>query len=146
MLADCKRPIWIVCLSLSVFFFTFGCRLSNIGDDNISLEPVRRLRIRTNEGQREQLFEQFEKFAEKHNFEIRITDYGGRGEHFQVWISGDSIQIISEDVPGDSSLFGVDFYGKHPGYPVDEKTVDGLLNDLKEFISEIPGVTITEQK
>lgn len=136
--------ILILCLCFSVLLFTLGCIL-NIAD-GLSLEPVRRLRITIDESQREDLFAQFQKFAEKHGFEIQITDYGNRGEYFQVWMTHDNIQIISENAPGDARLFDVGFYGLYPGYPVDEEVVDELLNDLKSFISEIPNVTITEER
>lgn len=62
------------------------------------------------------------------------------------WMSRDDIRIIAGDVPPDPTRVPVRFYAKHPGYPVDEETVDELFSDLKSFISEIPNVTITEEK
>lgn len=56
-----------------------------------------------------------------------------------------NIQIISENVPGNSGIYDVDFYGLYPGAPVDEEAVNELVTELKSFISEIPNVTITEK-
>jgi hypothetical protein len=58
----------------------------------------------------------------------------------------DNVQITSGNSPRDPSLYEVDIYGLDPGSPVDEETVDDLVNDLKGYINEIPNVTITEEK
>jgi len=146
MSADRVKLIITGCLYLGAMLGALGCTLLNKVADGISMEPVRRLRITIDESQREELFEQFQKFAEKHSFEIDITDFNTNGEHFQVWMSGDGIQIVADDDPGNSRSVSIDFYGKYPGSPVDEETVDELLNELKSFISEIPNVTISEKK
>ena len=144
MSVNSVKPILIAWLCLVALLFTLGCIL-NIAD-GISLEPVRGLRITIDESQRDDLFAQFQKFADKYRFEIDITDFNTNGEHFQVWMSGDSIQIVASDVPEEPNEVSIDFYGLYPGYPVDEETVDEFLNDLESFISEIPNVTITEVK
>ena len=130
----------------------FGCIVIYLGmyilniADGISLEPVRGLRITIDESQRDDLFAQFQKSADKYRFEIDIAVFITNGEHFQVWMSEDSIQIVASDVPEEPTEVPIDFYGLYPGYPVDEETVDEFLNDLESFISEIPNVTITEVK
>ena len=107
--------------------------------------PERSLRVTIDKSQREQLFDQLSKFAEKHSFEHQITDFDKKGENFQYWMSRDDITIIASN-PFDPGKFNIRFYAKYPGYPVDEEIVDELLNDLKSFISEIPNVTISEEK
>jgi hypothetical protein len=131
---------------LVVLLFTFGCTLFSNIEDQVSLEPVRRFRVKIEEAQREELFDQFENFAEKHDFKIEITDFGNRGKHFQVWMARDNIQIVAADVPGDPSTYSVDLLGMYPGVPVDEEAIDELLIELKSYISEIPNVTISEEK
>jgi hypothetical protein len=130
---------------LAVLLFTFGCTLFSNIEDSYKLEPVRRLRVKIEEGQREELFDQFEKFAEKHDFRIEITDFANMGKYFQVWMVRDNIQVVAEDVPGDPSTYDVDFLGLYPGQPVDEEAIDELLIELKSFLSEIPNVSITER-
>ena len=108
--------------------------------------PIRSLRITIDKSQRERLFDQFRKFADKHGFEYQISDFNTNGENFQFWMSRDDITIIANNVPPNPTRVPIRFYAKYPGYPVDEETVDELFSDLKSFISEIPNVTITEEK
>ncbi|MCI0550215.1 MAG: hypothetical protein L0287_04615 [Anaerolineae bacterium] len=146
MLNECKKPFILICLCMNALFVTFACALTNSVGGGNSLQPVRGLRVTIEESQREELFAQFQKFAEKNDFKIEITDYGKRGKHFQVWMARDDIQIISQDASDDLRVFSIYFYGKYPGAPVDEKVVDNLLSNLRDFINEIPNVTITEEK
>lgn len=108
--------------------------------------PVRSLRITLDKSQREQLFDQLRKFADKHGFEYQITDFNTNGENFQFWMSRDDIKIIANNVPPDPTRIPIRFYAKYPGYPVDEETVDELLIDLKSFIGDIPNIMITEEQ
>lgn len=136
----------VVFICLGVLLFALGCILPNRTVYPNSLEPVRRLRVTIGENQRDELFDQFQLFAEKHDFEIQITDYGNMGEYFQVWIAGEDIQIVSEDEPGNPRVYSIDFLARYPGYSVGEDAVDELLNDLKSYLNEIPNLTITEEK
>lgn len=108
--------------------------------------PIRSLRLTIDKSQREELFDQLRTFAEKHGFEYELTDFNTNGENFQFWMSRDDITIIANNVPPNPARVPIRFYAKYPGYPVDEETVDELLNDLKSFLGEIPKVTITEEK
>ena len=106
---------------------------------------MRSLQITLDKSQREELFGQFQKFADEHTAKLLLTEYEGT-EHFLVEIWGESTLITASDDPGNSKSISIFFSGKFPGYPADEETIDELLNDLKSFISEIPNVTITEEK
>lgn len=108
--------------------------------------PIRSLTLTIDKSKREELFDQLRKFSEKHGFEYQLTDFNTKGENFQFWMSREDIFITASNVPPDPTMVFIDFYRKYPGYPVDEEVVDELLNDLKGFISEIPNVTITEEK
>lgn len=138
------RIIGLVCLG--VLLFVVGCILPNRTAYPNSLEPVKRLRVTIEENQREELFNQFQEFAEKNDFDIEITDYGNMHEYYLVWMARDNIQIVSVNEPGDPREYSVDFLGLYPGNTVDEDAIDELLNDLKSYINEIPNVTITEEK
>ena len=96
---------------------------------------------------REELFVQLQKFADKHIFEIQIDEINAAsGTHFNVWMSRDDILIIAGDVPKAPTKVGISFYDKDPSHPTHKETVDDLFSDLKSFISEIPNITITEEK
>ena len=139
------RLLVIGYLYLAALLFTCGCTLISNVEDSAKLEPIRRLRVKIEEGRREELFDQFKIFAEEHDFKIEITDYGNMGKHFQVWMVRDNIQIVAEDVPGDPSVYDVDFLGFYPGQPVDRETIAEMVIELMSYISEIPNVSITER-
>ena len=73
MAAYQTKFILIGWLCLSVLLFTWGCVLpSTVTGDN-SLMAVRSLRVEIEESQREELFTQFQKFAEENDFKIEIS-------------------------------------------------------------------------
>jgi len=132
---------------LGVLLCILGCiaavASNTIAGDGEQL-PIRSLRVTIDENQREELFDQLRKFAEKHGFKISIRDSGLSDELFVVDMRRDDIKIISRN-PFDPRIFRVSFYNKYPALPTSQETVDDLVNDLKAFISEIPNVKITEE-
>ncbi len=135
-------------LLLGVLLCILGCigcvALNTIDSDGEQL-PLRSLRVTIAEGQREELFDQLRKFADKHGFEYQIADFNTNGEIFQFWMSRDDIKIISRN-PFDPGIFRISLYYKSPTVPASQETVDDLVNDLKSLISEIPNATISEEK
>ena len=153
MLTQRTKLIVIVCLSLC--FAAMACvlvfpriisllNMMEIGSKGQA--PIIRITLIIDKSQREELFDKLRNFAEKHGFEYELTDFNTNGENFQFWISRDDLRIIASNVPPDATRVSVRFYAKYPGYPVDEKVVDELFNEVKSLISEIPNVTITEEK
>lgn len=146
------KRIVIVFLSLylGILLLIWGCVSTINGfnkiEESSSQAPIRTLRITIDKSQREELFDQFRKFSEKNGFEIQINDYGTGGESYLVWMSRDDITINASINRHDPNIVSIGIFAKYPGYPVNEGTVDDLLNDLKSFIGEIPNVTITEEK
>ena len=129
-----------------VLLATLGCILPiSVGGGNRML-PLRSLTMTIDKSQRQELFDQLQKFAEKHEFEFQITDFNTNGENFQVWMSGKDLTITVSNVPPDPMIVYVVFSGKYPGVSVDEDEVEELFSDIKSFIAEIPNVTITEEK
>ena len=154
MLRDArKRWMLLICLLISVSLLT-GCvldlkRLGEIARDNRELLPIRSFRITIDPRQREQLFAQFRKFAEKHDFRIEISDYGTNFESYQIWVVKDNIKIIASHSGPDRENISVWFYDQSRAKPTSEETLDqinALYNDLESMILEIPDVTITEEK
>ncbi|MEO7841779.1 MAG: hypothetical protein ABIU06_20745 [Anaerolineales bacterium] len=138
-----------ICLCVSVLFSTLACALvNNVGGGN-SLAPVRTLTLTVDTSQREEFISQLQIFSEKHGFETEIDYYNIKGEHFQFWMLREDIKITVGSVPPDPTLVYIAFYAGYPGAPADEDAVDEvdeLVTDLISFISEIPNVTITEEK
>ena len=112
-----------------------------------SQAPMRTLRVTIDRTQRQELFDQLHNFADKHAFEYSVTDYGGQGKHFLVYILGESIKILTVEASSNLDMFSIGFYVPSPGDPLpNQQTVDDLVVDLKSFISEIPNVRITEEE
>lgn len=153
MLAKRTKLIVIVCLSLC--FMAVACvlgfpritsllKMMEVGSEGQA--PIKSLTLTIDKSQREELFDKLRSFAETHGFEYELTDFNTNGENFQFWMSRDDLRIIANNVPPNVTRVPIRFYAKYPGYPVDEKTIDKLFNEVKSLISEIPNVTITEEK
>jgi len=123
-------------------------RVAEIATNNREQLPIRSLTITIDPGQREELFDQLRKFADKHDLEFMTTDYGTGGERFLVEMLGNHIKILAVDIPEAPTLIAIDFYDQTNVIPVPEEmieTMDDLASDLISFISEIPNLTITEE-
>jgi hypothetical protein len=140
------KLIMPICLCLGVLLSTLACTLVNSVGGGNSLAPVRTLTLTVDTSQREEFISQLQIFSEKHGFETEIDYYNIKGEHFQFWMLREDIKITVGSVPPDPMLVYVAFYGNYPGASVDEDEINELLSDLKNFISEIPNITITEEK
>ena len=148
-----KHTKLIIIVSLFVGIpFLFGClslkQIVEVAGDNQEQLPIRSLTITIDPDHREELFDQFRKFAHKHDFEFMITDYGTGGERFLVEMLGNHIKILAVDISKAPTMIAINFYDQTRVTPVREetiKTIDNLASVLKTFISEIPNVTIVEQ-
>lgn len=96
------------------------------------------------ESRREELFNQLRKFADKHDFEFHLDFYDPDEKIFLVAMYRDDLKILADHAPNDPTMISIDFYERDPANPTPKETVEDLFSDLKRFISEIPGVTITE--
>ena len=56
------------------------------------------------------------------------------------------IKILAVGEPSTPTMISIYFYDEDSAHPVSKETVDDLFSDLKSFISEIPNVTITEER
>jgi hypothetical protein len=146
-----KRANLIAANSLSVFVCILACvgmgkLLTTLGKEN-SQVPVRSLKATMDRNQSQELFDQLHRFADKHAFAYNLTDYGGQGEHFLVYIRGDKIKILTVEASRNLNVFSIRFYAPSPGDPVPaEQMVNDLLADLKDFLSEIPNARVIEEE
>jgi len=113
--------------------------------DNLVKSPARAVAITLDQGQHDQLFEQFRKFAAKHAFAIRIDPIDPTGENFRVYMTSEDIEIVGLD-SGDPGLFEMWFYNMYEERPVPLSVFDELIADLKEYIEEIPNTTFTVEE
>ncbi|MEO7864167.1 MAG: hypothetical protein ABIU05_27785 [Nitrospirales bacterium] len=130
-----------------ILICVFGC--ANLADNFNTKNPTEKLPIRTlsiqiDEDQREELLAQLRKFSEKHALEFYLAFYNNK-ETFSVFMEGKGISIAVVSFVNTLEL-NFRFFEKDPTNPPSQETVDEVFNDLKTFISEIPNVTITDEK
>lgn len=149
MSIDRKKLNLIVFLIVQTILLS-GCfldlkRAVEIASDNQEQLPIRELTITIDPSQRQDLFEQLRRFADKYAFEFHLDFYDPDKEVFLVSMYRDDLKILVDHAPNDPTIISIDFYERNPDNPVPEETIDELLNDLKTFIGEIPNVTITQE-
>ena len=152
-----KRAKWVVLIGsiLGILVCVFGCAKMiatssseyNGRYPSVRL-PIRTLSIQIEENQREELFVQLRKFSDKHQLRFDLNFYKGEegNEIFSVVMYGDTLHISALSKSINTRELDIRFYEEDPTNPPSQETVDELYNDLKAFISEIPNVTIVEEK
>jgi hypothetical protein len=107
---------------------------------------MRSLRITIDVNRREELFTQLREFVEKHRFEILIREVKVHPDGIFIAMYRNDLKMLGNDVPKSPTIISLGFYNRYPLLPASQETVDELFKDLKAFISEIPNVTISEEK
>ena len=85
------------------------------------------------------------KTREKHALEFYLSFYKGK-EIISVVMYGDTLHISALSKSINTTELDIRLYKEDPENPPSRETVDELFSELKAFISEIPNVTITEEK
>ena len=85
------------------------------------------------------------KFSKKHELKFYLNFYRG-GEIFSIEMRGKNLEIAALSKPINTTELNISFFEEDPTNPPSQETVDEVYNDLKSFISEMPNVTITEEK
>lgn len=94
--------------------------------------------------QREELFTQLRKFADKNSLKYILNSYSSDNTLFLVEMHGDGFLITASYVYNSPEKTDISFYNE-ASTPTSQETVDELFNDLKSFFGEIPNVTIAEK-
>lgn len=140
-----KRLIMIASLVLLCIFGCIGlAEIAQKGSEGQA--PIRVLKISIGVDRREELFAQLRKFADKHGFEIYIRDVEVIPEGIFIEMYRADLEILAGSAASDPATIELGIYERDPKNPTPDETVDELVNDLKNFISEIPDVTITEEE
>jgi len=147
-----NRTKLITAMLITILLCIFGCigftELAKKGSEGNL--PIRGLTITIDLSQRDELFDQMQKFANKHAIQIVIRDVevevGPSGKGFFIEMHRSDIQILAVGEPSAPIMVSIDFYDEDPTHPALKKTVDELYGDLRSFISEIPNVMIIEER
>ena len=107
----------------------------------VSQHPRKTLGFVIDLDQREKLFEQLKTFADAHDFDIHIGPTTSAGDTFSIYMSRKDVIVWGNNV---LHPLGYDFafYDKDLDNPVREDVIDGLMSELKRFISEVPNVRV----
>ncbi len=116
--------------------------------------PLREFDVTINVGDQNQLKEAFRKFASKNHFLIWTEDYTPNGQEFVMDLPRWDTEVISSNLaldpneahPLDELPFYVAFYNNNCFHPTVASDVNGLVSDLKTYISQVPTATITDVK
>ena len=130
---------------LGLFSGLLGGKLLTKGNAENTSEvesPIRSVTITIDESQQEELFDQLRKFADKWRYAIRIAPTDQFGQDFLIQMWREDIKVIGV-YPSDPGELKIWFYYTNPASPVPERFFDEEISDLKSFISEIPGATLT---
>jgi len=103
---------------------------------------IRVIRITIDPSQREELFAQLRKFADRWGYAIRIAPLDPNGENFSIQMWRSDIKL-SGLYPNDPGTLDIGFFYTIPTVPVLERYFDEEISDLGSLISEIPSAAMT---
>ena len=147
MSAKSIKLILIICLLSGILLCVLGCAsvipFINLKGNPNSL-PVRSVTITIDANQRNELFTQLRKFADKHSLKFILTFFSAKQDSFLVTIYGDGFHLSADAASISQREISIDFYNEG-STPTPQGTIDALFSDLKSFLGEIPNVTIIDQ-
>jgi hypothetical protein len=131
-----------------VVLFIFGCKGLTQSDQKRSQGnlPIRVLNVKVEVSQRQELSKQLQKFAEKQGFSILIREVRVIPDGIFIDMRRGDFEINAVSDAGDPTLLDFGFYEKDPDDPTPQDVVDDLFNELKNFLNEIPNITIIEEE
>ena len=106
--------------------------------------PLRRFSITIDPKQSQQLIQVLTMFANKNDFKYKIAYYGRTGEDFSFWMERKDLEVITTS-PFTRGEFNIGFYNHDCVHPTLDSDIENLVNDLKNYLGEIPDITITEE-
>ena len=125
-----------------------GINPNSLQVDNSGTQHARRtLRVTIEKNQWNDLFDQFRSFADQWGYAIRIAPLDPNGNSFNVELWRADMRLTAfMDTGFDNGKVQIHFYDTDRTRPVPEQYYDEEVNDLISFISEIPNVSVTQEK
>ena len=138
----------IACLLLGILLFILGCAGSNMmtpQKQRYPQEAQRSVVIAIDTSQRQEFFDQLQKFADKHDFTIQIDVQPSGAEDFLIFMTREDVEIAGGNyfAPGEYKIF---LYHADLLHPAPKSVLDDLVSELKSFVSEVPGTTFSVEK
>jgi len=144
------RRIKVIAAACLLLGFLAGIGVSKITmnekpKDNPADIPRRAVIITINQSQREELFTQTRKFADKWGYATYIAPIDPSGSHFYVDLWRSDIKVLGAYL-ADSGELHFGFFYTESTRPVPDSYFDEEINDLRNFISEIPNTKFSIEK
>ena len=131
----------VICIMTSILYqVTNGCHYGN--------PPLRNFYVMTAElSQEKQIIQTFQQFASKNSFSFAIVYYTPDHGQLNIALTRKDVEVdITNVVPSGLETYLVGLYNNDCLNPTTASAMDNLVSNLKTFISEIPNVTITDEK
>ena len=151
MLTNRTRIIMGVSLMLTFLLgILVGMRINpnSLQVENSGTQHARRtLRVTIDKNQWNDLLEQFRSFADYWRYAIRIAPLDPNNNSYNVELWRADMRLTAfMDTDFDEGRVQIHFYDTDRTRPVPEQYYDEEVSDLMSFISEIPNVSIAEEK
>lgn len=113
-----------------------GCGFPFINDNR--QEARRGVVITIDLNRRQEFFDQLNKFAEANGFTILIDTLSSSDEEFQIYMTREDVIISGVSLANEYHIAFSDVINRQPA---PESVFDGLVSQLEEYVSEVPGTT-----
>lgn len=127
---------------LFLLIIILGCNVFYPNDNR--QEAIRDLVITIDLSRREEFFDQLSKFAKANGFSILIDTLSSSDEEFQIYMKRED--IIISGVSGELNKYYVGFFDITDRSPAPDSVYDDLVSELEQYVSEVPGTTISIRK
>jgi len=107
--------------------------------------PLQGFVLTINRSQQKLLIQQSQEFANKYGFNLDTAFYTPNGEEFLIDMRRQDVEIIIGNNTFHLDEFDVYFYNYNCIHPTVASDIGDLVDDLKNFLREIPDATITEE-
>ena len=135
----------VICLLLGLLLGFLGSKIATAEKTKDTSEgeaPIRIVEITIDESRQEELFAQIQKFADEWGYAIRIARIVQNEDDFIIQMWREDIKLFGT-YPSDPGELKIGFYYTNPAIPVAGIFFDSEIRDLRNFINEIPGATLT---
>ncbi len=95
---------------------------------------------------RQEFFDQLRKFAAKNDFTILIDTQPSGDQYFLIYMQRSDIEIDAINPHWSVNEYDFGFHDADPAHPVHNSVMDSLVNDLRDFVAQVPGTTIFAEK
>lgn len=92
------------------------------------------------------MIEQSQKFADANGFKFDIVYYTPQGDDFLIDMTRKDVEVVISNNSFHLDKFAVDFVNYDCIHPTVTDDIYDLVDDLLNFLKDIPNATITEGK